>query len=83
MDAVRGRVVLSKAGRDKGKFLVICSLDGRFAFVADGKERPLKRPKRKNLLHLAFTKTVVPETAFRSDKELRKTLRLLDSKEVS
>lgn len=60
MDIAQGTVVIAKAGRDKGRaFAVIQILDDRTALIADGKSRPLERPKRKNLIHLQATGTSV------------------------
>ena len=48
-----GQLVTSRAGRDKGKpFFVLRVLDDRFAEVADGEMRSVRRPKRKNIRHL-------------------------------
>ena len=48
-----GSVVIAKAGRDKGKaFAVVEVPDRRTVLIADGKSRPLERPKRKNIIHL-------------------------------
>ena len=50
-----GTVVLSKAGRDGGKLMAVLEESGGFVTVADGKERPIERPKRKNPKHLQKT----------------------------
>jgi len=51
-----GLVVVSKRGRDKGKPAVVTGwLDGDFLLTADGKRRPLNKPKKKNMKHLFFT----------------------------
>ena len=69
-----GQIVCSRAGRDKGYFMVVVKeSDGAF-FVADGKERPLERPKLKNPKHLCFTNTVLLEENFKTNKALRKSL---------
>lgn len=72
MDIVRGRIVRSKAGRDKDTFYIVVKSD-EAVWVANGRERKLSSPKRKNPKHLALTATVlsVPET----DKQLRRALR--------
>ena len=58
MDIAKGSVVIAKAGRDKGKaFAVLDVLDDRTVLIADGKRRPIERPKRKNVLHLQATRT--------------------------
>ena len=44
----------SKAGRDAGRALVVLALEGdAYALVADGRLRPVEKPKRKKLKHLA------------------------------
>ena len=65
----KGRIVKSKAGKDKGQFYVVTDYkDGR-AYLSDGKLRKLNKPKQKNPKHLAVTSTVanLPE----NDKQLR------------
>ena len=57
MDFEKGMVVRAKAGRDKGKFLVILEIQGGYALIADGRRRRVEHPKRKKLIHLAPTKT--------------------------
>lgn len=70
----RGSVVRSKAGRDKGKTAVILSFDDRFAYIADGKERKVSKPKLKNVKHLELTETVLDEYYILFDSRLRKKL---------
>ena len=69
-----GRVVCSKAGRDKEKFLVIVGENDKFFFLCDGKERPLERPKMKNKKHLALTKTTLDESSLKSNKAIKRAL---------
>ena len=69
-----GQIVCSKAGRDKGYFMVVVEEKEGFVFVCDGKERPLERPKRKNIKHIAFTNTVLEEESSITNKQLRKAL---------
>lgn len=75
MEVQRGQVVRSLAGHDKGGFLAVVQVAPPFAFVCDGKRRPLERPKRKKLFHLAPTATVLPEEALRTNREIRSALR--------
>ena len=72
-----GQVVCSKAGRDKGYFMVVVEEKDGFVFVCDGKERPVERPKRKNIKHLAFTNTVLEKNSSITNKQLRKALAIL------
>ena len=69
-----GRIVCSKAGRDKDYFMVVVAEDDRFVYVCDGKERPLERPKRKNLKHLNITTQILDEDSYKTNKHLRKAL---------
>ena len=69
-----GQIVYSKAGRDKGYFLVVVKESENVVSVCDGKERPLERPKQKNTKHICFTKTVLSEECFKTNKSLRKSL---------
>ena len=63
MEWRRGQVARSLAGHDKGTFLAVLEVAPPYAVVADGKARPLERPKRKKLFHLAPTGTALPEAA--------------------
>ena len=69
-----GRIVCSKAGRDKDYFMVVIKAEDGFLYVCDGKERPLERPKRKKAKHLSFTNTVLDGDSYKSNKSLRRTL---------
>ena len=75
MEARTGMIVRSAAGRDKGKFMVIVSIEGDFAYIADGRERKLDKPKKKRLKHVRVTNTIVDADCMATDKGLRKLLR--------
>lgn len=48
-----GSVVKSLAGRDQGGYYVAIEAEDRFVFIADGRERRLEKPKRKNVKHIS------------------------------
>ncbi len=73
MEAKIGMIVRSAAGHDRGNFLVITAVEGDFAYIADGKERKLLKPKKKRLKHLKLTNTVI-DTDNLTDKGLRKII---------
>ena len=77
-----GQVVRSLAGRDKGSFLVVLELAPPYAVVCDGKHRPLERPKRKKLFHLAPTSQVLPEEALKTNRQIRAALRSFEQAAV-
>lgn len=72
-----GQIVCSKAGRDKNRFMVVVGSDDKFVYLCDGKERPLSRPKRKNVKHVAFTVKNLDENSYKTDKALRRSLAAL------
>lgn len=82
MNLKRGQVVWSKAGRDQGSFLAVLECRSPWAVLADGGRRPLERPKRKRLIHLAPTARVLPEEALAGNRRLRAALRAAGGKEA-
>ncbi|MBM6829392.1 KOW domain-containing RNA-binding protein [Anaerotignum lactatifermentans] len=58
-----GQVVYSKSGHDKGGMMMILSLEGPYAYLADGRRRKLERPKKKKLIHIQPTGYVDAELA--------------------
>ena len=48
----RGMIVASAAGHDKGQLYLVVEAEERAVLLADGKNRPLDRPKRKNVKHV-------------------------------
>lgn len=76
MDIVKGQIVRSAAGHDKGGFFVVIKTDGEYAFICDGKHRPLERQKRKKLKHLSKTSLIVDISSLTTNREIRRVLRL-------
>ena len=52
MEFVKGLVVRSAAGRDKGGLFTVVEVDGDYAMICDGRHRRLEHPKRKKWKHL-------------------------------
>ena len=82
MEAKTGMIVRSLSGRDKGRFMVIVSMEKGFVYLADGKERKLSAPKKKNEKHICMTKTVI-STDDLTDKGLKKILREYAEQSIS
>lgn len=80
MSFEKGLVVRSLTGRDKGRFFAVLSADETQAMIANGTLRGLERPKRKNLRHLAKTKTILSAQALISDEQLAAALALFERK---
>ena len=76
MNITAGTVVISRAGHDCGRAMLVVRTDGEFLFVADGKERKLDKPKKKNRKHVRATSRVINPAGL-TDRSLRRTLREL------
>jgi large subunit ribosomal protein L14e len=56
-----GTVVLSKAGRDKGRYFVVVGIvDEQYVLLCDGDIRKLQSPKRKKVKHIAVKPVTLP-----------------------
>lgn len=82
-----GRIVLSTAGRDKGRFFVILDIiDEQYVYIVDGYLRPKDRPKKKKLRHLKLCPEVLSGIAEKLgsgmkvfDAEIRSAIRATES----
>ena len=54
-----GQIVFSKQGRDKGRVMVIITVDGEYAYLVDGCTRRLVKPKKKKAKHIQITNQIV------------------------
>ena len=75
----RGRVVISLAGRDKGKLLAVMQEEKNRVLICDGKERPVGRPKSKNIRHVEITQALLSEAEITTNRALRKALGRLNA----
>ena len=66
MTISKSDIVISLAGRDRGKLFYVLSTEKDYALLADGKTRRLESPKRKKLKHIRFVA--------RSDSKVAKKL---------
>lgn len=59
-DLLLGQVVCSRAGRDKGRFMVVVeNLDNKYVLISDGTTHKIDKPKKKKVKHLAKTNHIV------------------------
>ena len=78
-----GRIVLSAAGRDKGRyFMILDIIDEQYVYIVDGDLRTLVRPKKKKLRHLKLCNEVLSGIAAKLkagskvfDAEIRSAIR--------
>lgn len=53
-----GDVVLSIAGRDKGKVFLVVEVKDGYAYLIDGKTKKVFRPKKKSPVHIEVINTM-------------------------
>ena len=75
MEMKRGQIVRSKAGRDQGDFLTVLRADPPYIILCDGKHRPLDHAKRKKMMHVSPTLTVLSEDQLKTNRKIRAALR--------
>ena len=77
-DFIISDVVVSTAGRDKGKLFYVIGTDPVYLTLANGKDRTLEKPKRKKRKHIQKvlrSETRVAEKLRTGDKVLNGELR--------
>ena len=86
MSIAKSDIVKSVAGRDAGSLFFVLATEGDFLLLADGKTRPVERPKRKRRKHAALLRRdggAVSQRIRSSEKvtnsELRKAIAALES----
>lgn len=47
-----GMLAWSRAGHDKGKLYMILRIEEDYVFLADGKQKTIKNPKKKKQMHV-------------------------------
>ena len=78
MDISKSDIIISLAGRDKGKLFYVMDVEENYVLIADGKGRKLENPKRKKLKHVrrvTRTETRVAAKILNGDKVLNSELR--------
>lgn len=87
-EPVPGRVVVSRAGHDKGRPLVVLSCEENGLLVlADGRTRTVGKPKRKKRMHVFVTPDCLTACAERlaaggmpQDHEIRREIEAWEKK---
>ncbi len=79
MEIKKGCVVRSICGRDAQRFYLVVEVKDGFAWIADGRVRPLEKPKKKNLKHLRRTNTLVRAEDFTTNNQLKQLLKPFNS----
>ena len=56
-------IIVSTAGRDRGKLFYVIGTEGVYVLVANGKDRKLEHPKKKKLKHVRFVTRIETRVA--------------------
>ena len=81
MDYVKGQVLVSAAGHDKGELMVVSGTENNRVLLCNGKGRGLESPKRKNPKHIEPTQTVLDGDSMATNRKIRKMLNKLRTQE--
>lgn len=68
-----GAIVLSKSGRDKGRYFIICKIiSEEYVLLVDGHVRKLSKPKLKKIKHISVTENAADNIAikFENNKQV-------------
>mgnify|MGYP004665587003 CR=1 FL=1 len=71
---MKGDLVYSRRGKDKGFLMAVIREDKDFVYVVDGKKRRLENPKRKNPRHLTFLSDSINEEKMKTNRSVRRAL---------
>ena len=52
MELRKGMLAISKAGHDKECWYVVLNIEGKYAYLVNGKTKTVDNPKKKKLMHL-------------------------------
>lgn len=55
------KLAVSRSGHDKDSVYVIIKEEASLAYLADGKAKPIERPKKKNIKHIQIIKNLPKE----------------------
>lgn len=73
-----GMLAISKAGHDKRNVYVIIEEDDEYVYLADGKNRTVSRPKKKNKKHIQIIKKMrmeKPQDGY-EDLEIKRIIKM-------
>jgi len=74
MDISKGSLVYSRAGKDKGQLFLVLGCENGYVYYTDGKTRKVSKPKKKKIIHINKTNTVLEIGENLTDSEVRKAL---------
>lgn len=79
---VPGMFARSKAGHDKGSLYLIVKAEPEYVYLADGRRRPLSKPKKKKWKHIQIIKQM-PEhwnPDQKNDDDIKRAIKQYEAK---
>ena len=74
------KLAVSKSGHDKDSIYVIVKEEAHMVYLADGRLKPLEKPKRKNRKHIQIIKQLPKEiTEVFTQEEIKRAIKLYKS----
>lgn len=73
----KGMLAKSKAGHDKEHIYVICDVDEKYVYLADGNIRTLSNPKKKKIKHVQVICDLQDMSGV-DDVKIKRRLKLFD-----
>ena len=67
---LKGQIVFSKCGRDKGRAFIVYDYNDDYVFIVDGDLRKLEKPKKKKKIHIQISKHIDEEIRNKIENEL-------------
>lgn len=84
-----GDIVVSICGHDMGEWYVVEQVLGKYVYLIDGKNKPLDKPKKKQVKHILATKYYAQELAEKlnlrqniQNAEIRKTIKFFKEQKI-
>ena len=75
-DGMRGQLVRSRAGHDKGSYYLVLARAEDMLYLADGRKRGVGNPKKKNIRHVQVVHRVAADLMSPKDKALPSDLEI-------
>lgn len=74
MPLCEGQIVCVLSGRDKGEFMIVLSVEGNTVTLSNGRERPIDKPKLKNIKHILPNNFIADKNKLLTNMSIRHTI---------
>lgn len=74
MEICKGKIVMSRVGRDRLRWYIVVGQEQDRVLLANGEKFTLANPKKKNYRHISCTNMVVEVQDMQTDTQLKQVL---------